>query len=324
MFDADLPDPLATLEGVLEYTGSELLLATEAGIVLASSDGLAGMLGLAPVGLAPGMALPDLESLAAGRAEMCRIPLRGRRIAYLFRRGSAGQDAAGALQRENTVLRETLDAIDGTVVVYDGDLRFVLANRAYHAFFPHLPDDADLAGRHYGEIADMSLRAGRGMAPVPDEQREAVIAQQIAAMQRRPVEPREHFDRRLGRWFLVRVRWTQSGHRVALRVDIDDQKRLQQELLWDREAAMAAGRAHLQALARAGEAMRAPLEALAGLVGGRAANLGAARRAMMELMALADRLRTGEGGKCRGNDSEEGQGSALDPPGGSGPLDPAT
>ena len=179
---------------------------------------------------------------------MRRIPLRGRRVAYLFRRRSAGQHAAEALRRENTALRETLDALDGTVVVYDSELRYVFANRAYHEFFPHLPDDADLAGRPYGDIVAMSLKAGRGMAPVPDGQREAFIAQRIAAMQRRPVEPREHFDRRLGRWFLVRVRWTQSGHRVALRVDIDDQKRLQQELLWEREAAMAAGRANLQAI----------------------------------------------------------------------------
>lgn len=36
-----------------------------------------------------------------------------------------------ALRQENTVLRETLDALDATVVVYDHDRRYVLANRAY-------------------------------------------------------------------------------------------------------------------------------------------------------------------------------------------------
>ncbi len=324
MFDADLPDPLGTLEAVLESTASELLLATDAGVVLASSDGIAKLLGMTPAALAPGTALPDLQSQAAGRAEMRRIPLRGRRVAYLFRRCSTEQAAAEALRRENTALRETLDAVDGTVVVYDSELRYAFANRTYHEFFPHLPDDADLAGRPYAEIVAMSLKAGRGMAPVPDGQLDSFIAQRIAAMQRRPVEPREHFDRRRGRWFLVRVRWTPGGLRVALRVDIDDQKRLQQELLWEREAAVAAGNANRQAMARAGEAMRGPLEALAGLVGGHSTTPAAARRAMLELMALSDRLRAGADEKNRKTGKKEDQGSALDPQGAEWPLDPAS
>jgi hypothetical protein len=327
MFDVDLPDPLGTLEAVLEGTASELLLASEAGVVLASSNGLARLLGVTPAALAPGTALPDLSSLAAGRAGMRRIPMRGRCVAYLFRRASAGQEAADSLRHENTALRETLDAVDGTIVVYDNDLRYVFANRAYHEFFPHLPGDGELAGRHYGEIAAMSLKAGRGMAPVPEDQREAFIAQRIAAMQSRPVEPREVFDRRPGRWFLIRVRWTPSGHRVALRVDIDDQKHLQKELLWEREAAVAATRANLETMARTGNAMRAPLQALAGLVGGHTTNPAAARRAMLELMALADRLSAGGGERALRTDSAEhkqGQGSALDPQGAVRPLDPAS
>jgi hypothetical protein len=290
MFDTDLPDPLAMLEGVLESTASELLLTTESGTVLASSDGLAGLLGIRPAALVPGTALPDAASLADGRAEMRVIPLRGRRVAYLFRR-----PATEALQRENAALRETLDALDGTVVVYDSELRYVFANRAYHEFFPHLPGDAELAGRPYDEIVAMSLKAGRGIAPVPEEEREAFIAQRVAAMQRRPVEPRERFDRRMGRWFLIRVRWTPGGHRVALRVDIDEQKRLQKELLWAREAAVAAGSEKRRAIALAAEAMRGPLAALAELAGGHTANRTAARRAVLDLMALADRLQAGAG-----------------------------
>lgn len=293
MFDIDPPDPLGVLEGVLQCTADELLLATDTGQVLTRSDGLPGLLGVPPALLAPGAALPDLDSLAAGRVEIRLIPLRGRRVGYLFSRRTAEQAAAEALRRENTALRETLDALDGTVVVYDGDLRYVFGNRAYHEFFPHLPDDADLAGRPYGEIVAITLNAGRGIAPVPEDQREAFIAQRVTAMQRRPTEPREQFERRLGRWFLIRVRWTPSGHRVALRVDIDEQKRLQKELLWEREAAVAAARANRQATCRTAEAMRAPLATLADLVGGHAANLADARRALLELKALADRLSGG-------------------------------
>jgi PAS domain-containing protein len=52
-----------------------------------------------------------------------------------------------ALRRENELLRATLDAVDGTIVVSDADRRYVLANRAYREHFPHLRDDAARAGR---------------------------------------------------------------------------------------------------------------------------------------------------------------------------------
>ena len=48
------------------------------------------------------------------------------------------------LRRENAMLRETLDAIDGTVVVSSADLRYCFGNRAYHELFP------PATGRGYG------------------------------------------------------------------------------------------------------------------------------------------------------------------------------
>lgn len=290
MFDVDPPDPLAVLEAVLQSTDSELLLASEAGRILAGTDGLPGLLGLTAPELAPGCPIPACAELTAGRAELRVIPLRGRRVAYLFRRRTPEHTATEALRRENAALRETLDLLDGTVVVYDSELRYVFANRAYHEFFPHLPDDAALAGRPYRDILAMSLQAGRGTQRYAAGEREAYIAARVAAMRRRPAEPREEFDRRLGRWFLIRVRWTQGGHRVALRVDIDDQKRLQEELLWGREAASTAARETREAIAGAAEALRDPLAALADLVGGHTSDLGPARRAVLKLMALAERL----------------------------------
>ena len=42
-----------------------------------------------------------------------------------------------ALRRQNLALRETLDAIDGTIVVYDQERRYLFGNQQYHAVYPH-------------------------------------------------------------------------------------------------------------------------------------------------------------------------------------------
>ena len=64
------------------------------------------------------------------------------------------------LRAENAVLRETLDTLDGGVVVYDRDRRYRFGNRPYHALFPHLPPDEQLAGRRYEEVLGLSIDAG--------------------------------------------------------------------------------------------------------------------------------------------------------------------
>jgi len=59
-----------------------------------------------------------------------------------------------------TVLEETLDTIEGAVVVYDPARRYLLGNRAYHAVFPHLPPDTELIGERYEQLLARSIAAG--------------------------------------------------------------------------------------------------------------------------------------------------------------------
>ena len=171
------------------------------------------------------------------------------------------QEAAG-LRQENAVLRQVLDALDGTVVVYDADRRFVLSNKAYHDYFPHLPPDQELAGQRYEALLERSMDAGASLGPVAPADRAAFIARRIQEIEQRNVPAREVRDQNSGKWFMIRVSHTPDGHRVALRVDITEQKRLQAELDQARTEAERVSAAKSQFFANVSHELRTPLNAI--------------------------------------------------------------
>jgi signal transduction histidine kinase len=145
-----------------------------------------------------------------------------------------GRDALtaelSALRRENAMLRETLDAIDGTVVVYGPDLRYRFGNAAYHALFPYLPSERKLVGQHYADVLAMSIDANVVGEREAYDDRASFIARRTAELRDRTLTSQEFYNPRTGKWSLMRVKWTQAGNSVSLRVDITENKRLQQEL----------------------------------------------------------------------------------------------
>lgn len=189
----------------------------------------------------------------------------GQRIADASESGdrtAIDQRELAALRQENAILRQTLDAIDGTVVVYDADRRFVHANRAYHEFFPHLPQDGELIGQRYEALLEQSIAARTVADPQAYTDREAFIEKRVRALDRRDSAPREIHDAESGHWYMIRVRHTEDGHRVALRVDITEQKRLQQALEVARAAAERASLGKSAFLANISHELRTPLNAV--------------------------------------------------------------
>ena len=142
------------------------------------------------------------------------------------------EDELASLRRENAMLRETLDAIDGGVVVYDADAIYRFGNAGYHAVFPHLPPDTELAGLQFEELLAMSIAAGSVADPTAYADPEAFKRRRRAEILDRDGVPlREIHNAERDQWSQIRVKWTPSGNRVSLRIDITELKRLQQELL---------------------------------------------------------------------------------------------
>lgn len=173
----------------------------------------------------------------------------------------AAVDDAGSVGTECMLLRDVLDSIDASIVVYDRDARFVMGNRRYFELYPHLPDDGSIVGRTFEEMLRLTLAHG---APV---ERQAMIDPE-AFVARRLSEWTDLGEREQlhpsGRWDLIRQQVTAQGHRVTLRVDITQQKRLQQELARTRDELRAANDAKSGFMAAVSHELRTPLNAVIG------------------------------------------------------------
>ncbi|MEJ0019118.1 MAG: ATP-binding protein [Acetobacteraceae bacterium] len=170
------------------------------------------------------------------------------------------------LRRQNAILRETLDTVEGSVVVYGPGRRYLLANQAYHTLFPHLPPDEELVGRRYEEVLGLSLAAGWIDDPAGNGDPAAYAAKRAADLDRRlageELTARETYNAKSGRWYLLRSRRTPTGNVVTLRVDITAQKQLQASLRQTSEAAENSSRMKSQFLGNITHELRTPLNAV--------------------------------------------------------------
>ena len=156
-------------------------------------------------------------------------PLPDGRQIRVFTDVTGWRHAEQRLQENEGLLRETLDNLDASVIVYDEAGRYVLGNKGFHQQFPHYPDDSELAGKTFEEMLRMSMAAGAVPDPLAKADPDAYVAKRL--QHRREDRPGVYEQRHAGgRWSLVRTHRTPEGKTIALRFDISARKRIEQEL----------------------------------------------------------------------------------------------
>ncbi|HEY0417902.1 MAG TPA: ATP-binding protein, partial [Acetobacteraceae bacterium] len=205
-----------------------ILIADAAGRILAHSPGLAELLGLPPEALQAGAPSPALaEHLPAGMALRSQVLTDGV-TAHAIR--AVPEPGSEPDNPEIALLRETLDTVDGVIVVYDSDRRYRFGNKNYHDIYPHLPPDEALAGLRYEDVLRLSIAAHAVGSPQAYTDTERFVARRIREIEDRSIMLREEYDPEHARWWQLRTAWTPGGNRVSLRLDVTEIRRLQQEL----------------------------------------------------------------------------------------------
>ena len=128
------------------------------------------------------------------------------------------------MRRTELMLREAVDNLSDSFILYDPDLNVVLTNRRFHEIFPFLPAQDAVIGRPMQELVAASVANNVVTDPRVWRDREQFIADFIADRLRNEVSVTEDTwpD---GRWDLVKEQHTRSGGFVSVRTDITERKR---------------------------------------------------------------------------------------------------
>ncbi|HIC82694.1 MAG TPA: PAS domain S-box protein, partial [Kiloniellaceae bacterium] len=128
------------------------------------------------------------------------------------------------MRRTELMLREAVDNLSDSFVLYDSDLKILLTNRRFHELFPFLPAQHQIVGKPMQELVEASVANNVVTDPRVWRDREQFIADFIADRRTNEISISEDAwpD---GRWDLVKEQHTRSGGFVSVRTDITERKR---------------------------------------------------------------------------------------------------
>ncbi|NIA68486.1 PAS domain S-box protein [Pelagibius litoralis] len=128
------------------------------------------------------------------------------------------------MRRSELMLREAVDNLSDSFVLYDSDLKVVLTNRRFHELFPFLPTQQAIAGKPMQELVEASVANNVVTDPRVWRDREQFIADFIAdRLSNEACVSEDAWPD--GRWDTVKEQHTRSGGFVSVRSDITERKR---------------------------------------------------------------------------------------------------
>jgi signal transduction histidine kinase len=210
------------------------VITDPAGVVRGAAVDLWSWLRHEPPRTAQGdLLLADVVAALAPGMAMQAIAMDDGTTTHIIRRDvqAAAPDAVhAALAQENLLLRETLDAVDGSISLYDSNLCFRIGNKAYRERYPALPPASVMTGWYFGDAIRYLINIGFYIHPRAASDPEGYIAERVADLGIRENRVFEDFVAATGQWTQTRIRWTPSDSVVTLNVDITENKRLAEEV----------------------------------------------------------------------------------------------
>ena len=128
------------------------------------------------------------------------------------------------MRRTELMLREAIDNLSDSFILYDSEQRVVLTNRRFHETLPFHPGQAEIVGKPMRELIENSVANNAVMDPRVWEDRARFVDAFIAErMSNRSITREDTWPD--GRWDLVKEQHTRSGGFVSVRTDITERKR---------------------------------------------------------------------------------------------------